>query len=376
MAIVTRIPTSTAIEPDGNDVDSRVVMPTPCLRVDVHAKNSFAFYLNLQCEDNGAPGTRDRYDMANDIKIIAGTSHPALAQDISNHLGVPLSATEIIRFGNENILFQSLENVRESDVFVIQTSCPPVSDFLVELLIIIDALKHASARRVTAVLPYFPYARSDKKDRPRISITARLVADLLETAGADRVLTMNLHSPQVGGFFRIPVDQLNATPVVCDRLRETTAMENSVLVAGDVSEAKDLGDYANRLNLPIAVVDKRRVDDSENAEAVALIGEVHGKNGLIIDDEIASGGTMIEAARFISAHGAIRIEAAAVHPVLSGNAIRRIEDSPIERLVVTDTIPLPAETASDKIEVVSVAHLFADAIHAIHTGESVSALFT
>ncbi|HIC34335.1 MAG TPA: ribose-phosphate pyrophosphokinase [Gammaproteobacteria bacterium] len=153
-------------------------------------------------------------------------------------------------------------------------------------------------------------------------------------------------------------------------------MENTVLVAGDVSEAKDLGDYANRLNLPIAVVDKRRVDDSENAEAVALIGEVRGKNGLIIDDEIASGGTMIEAARFIGTHGATRIEAAAVHPVLSGNAIRRIEDSPIERLVVTDTIPLPAETPSDKIEVVSVAHLFADAIHAIHTGESVSALFT
>ena len=146
--------------------------------------------------------------MANDIKIIAGSSHPVLAQDISNHLDVPLSPTDIVRFGNENILFQSLENVRESDVFVIQTSCPPVSDFLVELLIIIDALKHASARRVTAVLPYFPYARSDKKDRPRISITARLIADLLETAGADRVLTMNLHSPQVGGFFRIPVDQL------------------------------------------------------------------------------------------------------------------------------------------------------------------------
>lgn len=299
-----------------------------------------------------------------------------LAQDISNHLNVPLSPTDIVRFGNENILFQSLENVRESDVFVIQTSCPPVSDFLVELLIIIDALKHASARRVTAVLPYFPYARSDKKDRPRISITARLIADLLETAGADRVLTMNLHSPQVGGFFRIPVDQLNATPVVCDRLRETTAMENSVLVAGDVSEAKDLGDYANRLNLPIAVVDKRRVDDSENPEAVALIGDVEGKNGLIIDDEIASGGTMIEAARFIGTHGAARVEAAAVHPVLSGNAIRRIEDSSIERLVVTDTIPLPTEATSDKIEVVSVAHLFADAIHAIHTGESVSALFT
>lgn len=153
-------------------------------------------------------------------------------------------------------------------------------------------------------------------------------------------------------------------------------MDNSVLVAGDVSEAKDLGDYANRLNLPIAVVDKRRVDDSENPEAVALIGDVQGKNGLIIDDEIASGGTMIEAARFIGTHGAARVEAAVVHPVLSGNAIQRIEDSSIERLVVTDTIPLPTKATSEKIEVVSVAHLFADAIHAIHTGESVSALFT
>ena len=180
--------------------------------------------------------------MPNDIKLISGTSHPALALEIGDQLGLPLTESEIVRFGNENILFQCNENVRESDVFVIQTSCPPVSDGIMELLIIIDALKHASARRITAVLPYFPYTRSDKKDRPRISITARLMADLLETAGADRVLTLNLHSPQVQGFFRIPVDQLNATPLVCDHLRATTDMADTVLVAGDVGEAKDLGE--------------------------------------------------------------------------------------------------------------------------------------
>jgi ribose-phosphate pyrophosphokinase len=313
--------------------------------------------------------------MANNIKIIAGTSHPSLATEISQHLDVPLTASKIIRFGNENILFQCQENVRESDVFVIQTSTPPVSDGIMELLIIIDALKHASARRITAVLPYFPYARSDKKDRPRISITARLMADLLQTAGADRVLSMNLHSPQVAGFFRIPVDHLNATPVVCDHLRNTTSLDNSVLVASDLSEAKDLGDYANRLNMPIAIIDKRRTDDSEIPKAVALIGDVKGKNALLIDDEIASGGTMLEAARFLLENGALRVEAAAVHPVFSGHAIERIGKSPIERIVVSNTIPCIPQSSEAKIEVVSVANLFARAIHAIHSGDSVSALF-
>jgi ribose-phosphate pyrophosphokinase len=313
--------------------------------------------------------------MANDIKLIAGTSHPALAQEVSDALGVPLCATNMVRFGNENILFQCLENVREADVFVIQTSCPPVSDGIVELLIMIDALKHASARRITAVLPYFAYARSDKKDRPRISITARLMADLVETAGADRVLTMNLHSPQVQGFFRIPVDQLNATPIVCDHLRATTDLRDSVLVASDVSEAKDLGEYANRLQLPMAIVDKRRVDDSETPRAVALIGDVSGCDALIIDDEIASGGTIMEAARFLRERGARRVEAAAVHPVLSGRAYERLAASPLERLVVTNSIPLREPAADGRIEVVSVAPLFARAIRAIHEGDSVSRLF-
>lgn len=317
--------------------------------------------------------------MANDIKIISLSSHIELVREICQHLDMPLTATETIRFGNENMLFHCKENVRESDVFVIQTSCPPVSDNIMELLIAIDALKHASARRITAVLPYFPYARSDKKDRPRISITARLMADLVETAGANRVLTMNLHSPQVGGFFRIPVDQLDATPIVCDELRMTSELTDSVLVASDVSEAKDLKAYANRLNAPIAIIDKRRTDDSESPEAVGLIGDVEGRNALIIDDEIASAGTMVEAARFLKQHGAARIEAAAVHPVLSGAAFERLSDSAIERLVVTNTIPMVEKKRANStigISTVSVAKLFADAIFAIHTGRSISKLFT
>ena len=313
--------------------------------------------------------------VANDIKLISGSSHPDLAQEIAGCLDLELTQTETVRFGNENILFQCNENVRESDVFVIQTSCPPVSDGIIELLIMIDALKHASARRITAVMPYFPYARSDKKDRPRISITARLIADLLETAGADRVLTMNLHSPQVQGFFRIPVDQLDATPLVCDHLLQAMPLENTVLVAGDVGEAKDLEHYAHRLNLPMAIIDKRRHDDSEQPVAVGLIGDVEGRDTLIVDDEIASGGTLIAAADYLQSRGAKRIEAAAMHAVMSGNAKAKLDGSPIGRVVVTNSIPIPAERCSSKVEVVSVAGLFANAIGAIHNGSSVSALF-
>jgi ribose-phosphate pyrophosphokinase len=313
--------------------------------------------------------------MTDDIKLISGTSHPELAGEIADCLGLALTRTRTVRFGNENILFQCLENVREADVFVVQTSCPPVSDGLVELLIMIDALKHASARRITAVLPYFPYARSDKKDRPRISITARLIADLLQTAGADRVLTMNLHSPQVQGFFHVPVDQLDATPLVCDYLLKTTTLQDTVLVASDVGEAKDLEQYAQRLNLPMAIIDKRRYDDSEQPVAVGLIGDVDGRDALIIDDEVASAGTMMAAVDYLKSQGARRVEAAAVHPVMSGKANVKLDASPIGRLVVTNSIPIPPERGSKKIEVVSVAQLFAQAIRAIHDGASVSELF-
>jgi ribose-phosphate pyrophosphokinase len=313
--------------------------------------------------------------MAGAVRVIGGSAHPELARAICACLGIDLCASSVIRFSNENMLVRIDENVRDADVFVIQPSCPPVSDGIIELLMTIDALKHASAGRVTAVLPYFPYARSDKKDRPRISITARLMADLLETAGADRILTMNLHAPQVQGFFRIPSDQLQAAPILCDYLIATRDLSNYVLVAGDVGESKDVGHYASRLDLPIAIVDKRRSGDDEAARAVNLIGSVEGKVALIVDDEVASGGTLVEAARFVLERGAVAVEACVVHAVLSGKAVERLDASPIRQLVVTDTIPLPSAKRVAKIQTTSVAPLMADAIQAIHDGSSVSRLF-
>ena len=309
------------------------------------------------------------------IRIISGSAHPAFAEKVCRHIGVKVCKTRLVRFSNENMMVQIEDNVRETDAFVIQPSCAPVSDGIIELLITIDALKHASAKRVTAVLPYFPYVRSDKKDQPRISITARLMADLLEAAGADRVLTMDLHSPQVQGFFRIPVDQLQAAPILCDHLRATRDLSDYVLVAGDVGEAKEIGGYANRLNLPIAIVDKRRDGDDEKPRAVDLIGDVAGKRAMIVDDEIASGGTLIEATAFLLDRGATSVEAAAVHPVFSGQAVKRLAASPLTSLVVSDTIPIAAEKMIDKLEVCSVTQLFAVAIQAIHNGSSVSRFF-
>jgi len=313
--------------------------------------------------------------VARAIKVISGTAHPELGRDVCALLGIEPCRTTFVRYSNENMLVQIDENVREADVFVIQPSCAPVSDGIIELLITIDALRHASAARITAVLPYFPYARSDKKDRPRISIAARLMADLIQAAGADRILTMNLHSPQVQGFFRIPADQLQAAPILCDYLRESRDLSNYVLVAGDVGESKDVGHYASRLDLPIAIVDKRRHGDDEAARAVNLIGDVKGKVALIVDDEVASGGTLVEAARFVLERGATAVEACVVHPVLSGKAVERIEASPLRQLLVTDTIPLTERKRSAKIQVKSVAPIFAQAIRAIHDGSSVSRLF-
>jgi ribose-phosphate pyrophosphokinase len=313
--------------------------------------------------------------MVGDLKIFSGSSHPELAKAICEYNELPLGTAEIVKFSNENIKVRILENVRGSDVFVIQTSSPPINEAIMELLIMIDALRYASANRITAVLPYFPYARSDKKDQPRISITARLVADILQTAGADRILTMDLHSPQIQGFFRIPIDQLIAAPLICDLMRDRDLC-NTVLVASDVGESKTIGRYANRLNLPIAIIDKRRYGDDEKAKAVHLIGEVAGKHALIIDDEIASGGTLIEAIEFLKQHEVLSISAAAVHPVLSGRAIERIRQTDLRELVVTDTIPLgEKQQLYDKFNVLSVAPMFGDAIIRIHNGDSVSKLF-
>lgn len=307
------------------------------------------------------------------LKIFAGSSHPELAKSICNALDLPLSKSETIKFSNENLMVRILENVRECDVFYIQTSAPPVNEAIIETLIAIDALKSASAARVTAVLPYYFYARSDKKDQPRISITARLMADLLQTAGADRVLTMDLHSPQIQGFFRFPVDQLVASPILCEYLSQSD-LSDTVLVAGDVGEAKELGRFANVLHLPVAVVDKRRYGNDDRAVATNLIGDVSGKRAIIVDDEIATGGTIVEAANFLLARGAKDVRVVATHGVLSGPAIDRINASAIQKVVVTDTIPL-RDKLSSKVEVLSVGPLLAKAIRRIHDGDSVSDLF-
>ncbi|MFO0751116.1 MAG: ribose-phosphate pyrophosphokinase [Myxococcota bacterium] len=307
------------------------------------------------------------------LKIFSGRSHPDLAQEICRHLALPLGRSHVVRFSNENLMVQIDENVRGADVFVVQTSAPPVNEGIVELLITIDALKHASAGRITAVIPYFPYVRSDKKDKPRISITARLMADLLQTAGADRVVTMDLHAPQAQGFFRMPSDHLEAEPIIADYLRKQD-LSQCVLVAGDAGEAKEVGRYANRLNLPMAIVDKRRYDDNEQAKATNLIGDVKGRHAIIVDDEVATGGTLIEAAKFLLEKGATKVTAAFTHAVLGGSAVERLDASPIEKLTFTNTIPLQGKT-SKKFEVLSVAELFAQAIRRIHDGDSISALF-
>lgn len=319
--------------------------------------------------------------MKADMIVFSGSSHPRLASAIAEQLGTPLGKSSVIKFSNENLMVRLQDNVREKDVFVVQTSSPPVNENLVELLIFLDALKYASAARITAVLPYFPYCRSDKKDEPRISIAARLIADLIQTAGANRVLTMDLHSPQIQGFFRIPVDQLLAAPVFFDYFENVLFKEapksDFVLVMGDHGAAKQFAYYYDEMDLPVAIMDKFRVDHTEKPVIRQVIGDVAGKQCLIIDDEIASGGTLIEAANVLKAAGAKRILAAAVHPILSGNAVQRLLESPIERFILGNTVPVLEKVGQypDRFTVLNLAGLFARAIERIHTGESVAELF-
>jgi ribose-phosphate pyrophosphokinase len=309
------------------------------------------------------------------LLVFSGSAHPALAQSICAHLQIPLGRARIKRFTNENIKIRIEENVREADVFVIQPSCPPVNEGLMELLIMIDALRSASAARITAVTPYYPYVRSDKKDEPRISITARLVADLLEVAGANRLIAVDLHSPQVQGFLRIPSDQLTAHPLLADHFMQRPDLAEHVVVAPDAGEAKDAAKFAKRLNIPLAIVDKRRTSDDEKAKAFHMVGEVKGKRALIVDDEIATGGTVIEASEFLRREGVRDVSIAVVHPVFSGEAVARLRAAEFTEIVVTDTIPLPPEKQDPKFKVLSVAALLAEGIRRIHDGSSVSELF-
>jgi ribose-phosphate pyrophosphokinase len=281
---------------------------------------------------------------------------------------------EVFQFANENIFVRVMENVREQDVFLVQPTSRPVNQSIMELLIMIDAFKRASAGRITAVIPYYSYGRSDKKDQPRVPITARLIADMLTVAGADRVLTMDLHQGQIQGFFNIPVDELTAVNLLAAYIRAKDLPD--VVVVSELGFAKRARGFAELLQAPLAIVEKRRVGNADRTELMNIIGEVRGKTAVVIDDEISTGGSLMEAVIALENHGAGAIYSCATHGVFAGTALERIEASPIVEVIVTDTIPLPAEANRDRITVLSVAPLFGEAIARIHRGESVGALFS
>jgi ribose-phosphate pyrophosphokinase len=306
--------------------------------------------------------------------VFAGNANAALANEICLCLGVELSPIEISRFSNDNLFVQVLTNVRERDVFVIQSLTQPVSDHIMELFIIMDALRSASAKRITAVIPYFSYARSDKKDAPRISITARLMADLIKTAGADRVLTMDLHSDAVHGFFSMPVDHLTAIPLIADHIKASMDLSRAVAVATDAGGAKRVGKFAAHLNVPMAIIDKRRVGDAEVQQGL-VVGEVKGKEAIIFDDEIATGGTLKATAATLTLAGVRRMVMGATHGVLCGRAPDNLTASGVDRFVVTNTVHIDAPKRMERLTIISVAALMAEAIKRIHTGESIGELF-
>ena len=308
-----------------------------------------------------------------ELKVFTGNSNPALAASVTDYLGIPLSAIEVFKFRNDNTFVRINENIRQRDVFLVQSFCRPVNDSAMEMFIMIDAAKRASAGRITAVIPYYGYGRTDKKDQPRVPITAKLIADLLTTAGADRVLTMDLHAAQIQGFFNIPVDELTAMPIIVRHFQEMK-LDNPVVVAVDIGISKRARDMAEELGVPLAIIEKRRTGNNDKSELLNVIGEVEGKTAILMDDEIDTGGTMVNAAVALVEAGVKGVYASSTHAVLSGNAAARFEESPICELVCTDTIPLPLEKRSH-IKVVSIASLLGEAIHRIHTGTSVGAMF-
>jgi ribose-phosphate pyrophosphokinase len=309
-----------------------------------------------------------------ELKVFSGSAHRGLVKEIAAFLGVEPGQARLRRFPDSEVSFQIDENIRGTDVFVVQPTCSPVDEHLVELLIMIDAFRRSSAARITAVLPYYGYARQDRKDKPRVPISAKLVANILSAAGANRVLTMDLHKAQIQGFFDIPVDHLFAAPVIIDYLARLDS-PNLTLVSPDAGGAERARAYAKRLDAELAIIDKRRTDDG-TAEVMNVIGDVDGRTCIIQDDIIDTAGTITKAASALKNNGASRVIACAVHGVLSGPAIDRIARSPIDKLIVTNTIPLsPAAAACDKIVVLSVARLLGQAIKSIHEETSVSSLF-
>jgi ribose-phosphate pyrophosphokinase len=285
-----------------------------------------------------------------------------------------MGQVDVFQFANENIFVRVMENVREQDVFLVQPTCRPVNQSIMELLIMIDAFKRASAGRITAVMPFYSYGRSDKKDQPRVPITARLVADMLTVAGADRVLTMDLHQGQIQGFFSIPVDELTAVNILSRYIKAKELPD--MVVVSELGFAKKARNFAEILQAPLAIVEKRRLGNEDKTELMNIIGEVDGKTAVIIDDEIDTAGSLMEAVAALVAEGAREVYSCATHGVFSGDALERIQGSPLTEVIVTDTIPLPDGVDRSRLTVLSVAPLFGEAIKRIHRGESVGALFS
>jgi ribose-phosphate pyrophosphokinase len=309
------------------------------------------------------------------FKLFSGTANRALADEIGRHIGVTVGEAKLQRFADGEVYFQLLENVRGVDVFVVQPTCYPVDQNLVELLIIIDALKRASAARITVVVPYYGYARQDRKDRPRVAISAKLIADLLTTAGANRALFVDLHAAQIQGFFNIPVDHLFASPVLVSYFRELN-LPNLIVVSPDAGGVERARFFAQKMGAPLAIVDKRRTDINV-AEIMNVVGDVHGKSCLIIDDIIDTAGTLVKTVDALYANGAATVHACASHAIFSGPAIERIAASRLEQVVVTNTVPLrEAAQKLPKIKVLSIAGLLGAAIESIHMETSVSTLFS
>ncbi len=312
--------------------------------------------------------------MQHKMKIFSGNSNPGLAREISDYLGEPLCDAEISCFSDGESMFRINENIRGRDVFVIQSTCPPVNDNLMELLIMVDALRRASAHRITTILPYYGYARQDRKAQPRVPITAKLVANLLTTAGVDRVLCTDLHAGQIQGYFDIPVDNLFAAPVILEYLR-SRKLHRPVIISPDAGGVERARAFAKRLNASLAIIDKRR-EKANVSEVMHIIGDVEGMDAILLDDMVDTAGTLTNAARALKANGARAVYAACTHAVLSGPAVARLVDSPLEELITTDTIPLSAEAAgSGKIRALTVAPLLAKAIRRVTECGSVSSLF-
>ncbi len=309
-----------------------------------------------------------------ELKVFAGTAHTILARDVCQYLNIPVADSNVFKFSNDNTFVQIQENVRQRDVFLIQPFAYPVNDHIMELLIMLDAAKRASAGRITAVVPYYAYGRTDKKDQPRVPITARLVADLLTVAGADRVLTVDLHAGQIQGFFNIPVDELTGLPLLT-RYFQDKALENVVVVAVDIGISKRARDMAERLGAPLAIIEKRRMGNADSAESLNIIGEVAGMTAITFDDEIDTAGSLMAAVNTLYEAGVKDVYSCCTHPVLSKPGVERIENSLIKEVVVTDTLPISDNRHSNKITVLSVAPLLGEAIRRIHEGLSVGAMF-